>query len=80
MARIEGITEGKAGLLARLAYWLARRRVGKVPEPLRVYARHTWLLNGYGAFEYALERSRLVEERLKLLAQIKAATLVGCPF
>ena len=41
MARIEGIAEGKAGLLARLAYWFARRRVGKVPEPLRVYARHT---------------------------------------
>ena len=80
MARIEGIAEDKAGLLARLVYWFARRRVGKVPEPLTVYTRHTWLLQGYGAFEFALERSRLVEERLKLLAQIKAATLIGCPF
>jgi len=31
-------------------------------------------------FEFAGERAHRVEARLKELAQIKAATLVGCPF
>jgi len=31
-------------------------------------------------FELALDRSRRIEERLKELAALKAATLIGCPF
>lgn len=66
--------------MTRLAYWFARRRYGKLPEPLTLVAHHTWLARGYGAFELALGRSRLVEERLKALASIKVAALIGCPF
>lgn len=80
MARIEGVPGHKAGLMARLAYRFSRRRFGKVPEPLTVIAHHPWLTRGYVAFEMAQERSRLVDRRLKLLAQIKAAALIGCPF
>ncbi len=80
MARIEGVPEGRVGLLLRFAYWFARRRFGRVPEPLTVVACHPWLSRGYGVFEFALERSRLVDERLKSLAEVKAATLIGCPF
>lgn len=35
-------------------------------------------MRGWGAFELALERSRLVESKLKALAKIKTAMLVGC--
>ncbi len=80
MARIEGIPKSEAGLLARFAYRMARRRFGKVPEPLTLIAHHTWLLRGVGALELALEKSRLVDARLKALAEIKVATLIGCPF
>ncbi len=80
MSRIEGIPEHKAGLAARFAYWFSRRRFGKVAEPLAIIAHHPGLLLGYGAFETALDRSRRVEERLKELAALKAATLIGCPF
>jgi hypothetical protein len=45
-----------------------------------VIGHHPWTLAAVGAFEMALDRSRHVEGRLKELAQIKAATLVGCPF
>ena len=80
MARIDGVPESKAGLLVRFAYWFSRRRLGRVPEPLAVAAHHPKILQAYGAYEFALERARLVDKRLKALAGIKAAALVGCPF
>jgi hypothetical protein len=80
MARIEGVSETRAAWLARLAYRFARRRLGKVPEPVAVTAHHAWILGGMGAYELALERARLVDPKLKALASIKAAALVGCPF
>jgi hypothetical protein len=80
MARIEGVPAHRAGIMQRFAYWYARRRVGKVPEPMTVKAHHPWIFRGYGAYEFALERSRRVEEKMKALAALKAAALVGCPF
>ncbi len=80
MARIEGVPQRKAGWLQRFASWMSRRRLGKVAEPIGIMAHHRWVFGGYGAFEMALERSRRVDARLKELAAIKAATLVGCPF
>ena len=80
MARIEGVTARRAGIMQRLAYWYARRRVGKVPEPMAVKAHHPWIFRAYGAYEFALERSRRVDGKVKALASLKAAALVGCPF
>ena len=57
-----------------------KRRIGKVPTPMTVMAYHPSIFRGYGAFEFAIERSKLVEPKLKALASIKAATLIGCPF
>ncbi len=78
--RIEGVSKDKAGLFVRLSYWFSQRRFGKVADPFRVMGHHSWVSFGAGMFELASERSHLVESRLKDLAQIKAATLVGCPF
>ena len=80
MARIEGVPASKAGLATRLAYWYVRRGFGKVPEPLTVVAHHRWLSRGYAAMEFTFQRSRIVDEKLKVLASIKAAALIGCPF
>jgi hypothetical protein len=80
MARVEGAPPGRVGPFARLAYWLCRRRFGKVVEPLAVHAHHPAIFQGYGAYEFALGRARKVPACLKTLAGIKAATLVGCPF
>ena len=79
-ARIAGIPEGRAGVFLRLAYRFAKRMVGKVPEPLAVAAQHPWIFRGYSAYEFMLGRAKLVDQRLKILAEIKAATLIGCPF
>lgn len=78
--RIEGVPKHKAGLMARVAYWFSQRQFGKVADPLKVMAHHGWVSFGAGMFELTGQRARLVEPRLKELAQIKAATLVGCPF
>ncbi len=84
MARIEGADPGKQelfrGLLTRILYFLVKRRLGRVVMPVRITAQHSRLLWGYGQMELSLDASRLVEEALKNLAQLRVATLVGCPF
>src|SRR5206468_2028745 len=80
MARIAGVPPARAGLLVRFACRFATRMFGKVPEPLTVAAHHPWIFRGYTGYEFALGRARRVEPRLKALAGLKAAALVGCPF
>ena len=80
MTRIHGVQEKETGLLGRLAYRFSRHRFGKVPEPVRVTAHHRNVLLGTGAMEFALDRSGLVDTRLKKLAEIKVALIVGCEF
>ena len=80
MARIEGVPARRAGFLARLAFRYSRRSLGAVAEPLAVAAHHGWVLAGYGAYEFALERAARVDARLKVLAELKAGAMVGCPF
>ena len=80
MARLQGVRDGEGGILARIAFWYSRRKLGRVVTPVRVYALHPRLLRGYGNMEMTLEKTRMVEARLKLLAAVKVATRVGCPF
>ena len=80
MARIEGVPQSRASWPLRFAYRFARRRYGRVPEPLAVAAHHVWIFRGVGAYELALDHARLVDAKLKALAEIKVAALVGCPF
>src|SRR5688572_20318535 len=78
--RMLGVPQKDAGLLGRFAYRFSRRRFGKVPEPLRATTHHRKVLLGGGAMELALDRSGLVGARLKKLAELKVALLVGCEF
>jgi len=80
MSRIQGLPARKAGILGKLLYYFTRRRFGRVPEPVRVLAHHATLLRGYAGFELALDRSRRVPSKLKDLVELRAATLIGCPF
>ena len=77
-ARITGVAEDTRNPLVRAAYRESRRRYGKVMDPVRVYAHHPKVLAGYAAFEMASERSHEVDERLKHLAQVRAAMVCGC--
>jgi len=66
-------------LFVGMVYFLTRRKVGRMIMPVRVTARHGKILWGYGQMEQSLAGSRLVEAKFKELAQLRVATLVGCP-
>jgi AhpD family alkylhydroperoxidase len=79
MSRIEAVQREQAGPFTRLVFRIAERQSGgKLPEPIAVQAHHPLLMNAYGAFELAFQRSKKLPERLKALAELKAAALAGC--
>jgi alkylhydroperoxidase family enzyme len=78
--RVAGVSDARAGLLARAAYRYSRREFGAVTEPLRVFAHHPRILGGYAGLEYATSKADRVPHRLKVLAATKAAALAGCEF
>jgi hypothetical protein len=80
MARIEGVSDAEAGLVTRGMYRGAKRIAGQVPEPLRIMAHSKPVMWADGLFEIALARAHAVPARLKSLASIKVAALVGCVF
>ena len=80
MARIKGIEPRDAGLFTRIVYWLTKRKLGRVPETMKVTALSTRLLRGVGEMEMAQAALKSVDAILVALAEIKVATMVGCPF
>ena len=84
MARMAGADPSQQGLFhgffTRIIYALTKRKVGRVVMPVKIAAHHAKLLWGYGQMEQAFASSRLVGAGLKDLAQLRIATLIGCPF
>ncbi len=84
MARIPGAPSNQGGPLRRLfvsiVYSLVKRRLGHVIMPIQVTAHHPRIFWGYLQMEQSQNGSKLVDSRLKGLAQLRVATLVGCPF
>jgi AhpD family alkylhydroperoxidase len=88
MSRIAGVKTAKAGPFTRVILSVARRKTGQLTgrrtermiEPLEVYAHRPRLLIGYGMMEDATARLHRVDERLKMLAELKAATLTSCEY
>jgi len=84
MARIPGAPWNQGGPLRRFFVWLiyslTRRRLGHVIMPVQVNAHHPKLFWGYLQMEQSQMGSKLVDPKLKGLAELRVATLVGCPF
>ena len=80
MARIEGIPPTAANPLLRLSEWMTRRRFGRSMEPLRGYARSNPVMIALAGLEMGMERARHVDPRLRGLAELRVAALVGCRF
>ncbi len=80
MTRIELISAKQANPIVRLIYRLSRRQLGRDVDPVAVYAHAPSVLIGYGAFERATGKQHRVEERLKVLAETRAAAVVSCEF
>jgi hypothetical protein len=84
MARISGASANQGSLLRRLyvsiVYSMTRKRLGRVIMPLQVTAHHGPIFWGYTQMEQGQMLGKLVDHRLKGLAELRVATRVGCPF
>ena len=84
MARIPGAKPSDqgwlSGLFTRLVYSMTRRKLGKIVAPVQITAHHPKILWGYGQMEQSLAGSRVAPSHRKHLAELRVATLVGCPF
>jgi alkylhydroperoxidase family enzyme len=80
MTRIELVSKRSANPFVRFAHTASRRQLGRDVDPIGVYAHAPGLLMGYGAFEKATAKQSRVDERLKVLAETKAAAIVNCEF
>lgn len=84
MARIPGAANNQGGLIRRLfvgiVYSLTKRRLGRLIMPVQVTAHHPKILWGYGQMEQTQASSELICPKLKGLAELRVATVVGCPF
>jgi len=84
MARISGAPSNRGGpvrrLMVGLVYRLTRRRLGRVIVPVQVTAHHPKIFRGYLKMEQSQMGAKLVDHKLKGLAELRVATLVGCLF
>jgi hypothetical protein len=86
MARILGVEPKQAGLLTRLLYYFTRRAIRQVagkerlPDSVKIAAHHPALLRAVSRMEMAQGSAHTVDHRLKVLAGLRASTLIGCPF
>ncbi|HTV24423.1 MAG TPA: carboxymuconolactone decarboxylase family protein [Polyangiaceae bacterium] len=80
MTYIEPLPARTAGLFVKLVYWFARRRLGRLPAPVGIMAHNRAVLSAVASFELAFERATALDMRLKELATLKTAMLVGCRF
>jgi len=79
MSRIPALAPQDAGPLVRVAYAVARRRLGEVPEPLAVTAHHRKLFVASVRHELAVEKAtRVMPKGLVQLAVYRTAWTVGC--
>ncbi len=78
--RIKGIEETDAPIVLKPLYVGFKRVTGKVGTSLKVLAHRpsiAWFGNLFGI---AIDKSGTVERRIHLLAQLRAAQIVECPF
>jgi hypothetical protein len=80
MARIDGTSDQEATLIQRFIFRTAAKQTGAVPEPLRIMAKSSGVMWAAGLFQTGFGRATSVEPRLKDLACLKAASMIGCLF
>jgi alkylhydroperoxidase family enzyme len=73
--------EKPRGLVMRIAYWMMRRELGKVPSALKVmYARSPKLaMLGY-RIRQVVDQGLELDHELALLIEVQSAMLNGCSF
>jgi alkylhydroperoxidase family enzyme len=90
MARIEGVKPEQAGPMVKLVYRFMRRGMhtltggdparGTGIEPVELWARRPRMMSGMGKFQGAVRKGDRVEERIRLLVELKGAQMIGCEY
>ncbi len=80
MARIEGVQSREAGLFTKIAYFMTKRKLGRVIMPIMITAHHPRLLRAQAHMELGQEAAKTLPAALKALVQVKVAMMIGCPF
>ena len=80
MARIHGLESNEVGPFTKFLYWMCKRKLRRVVVPFKVHAHVPRLLRGTGEMEAAQAAVSSVDHKLKSLAGIKCALMIGCPF
>jgi hypothetical protein len=80
MERVIGVKPSEAGWITKLLYRALKKRLGLVPKSKTLAAHHTPTLLATTWMDSVCASARTVPLVLKELAQLKVATLVGCPF
>jgi alkylhydroperoxidase family enzyme len=79
--RIEALEPRQASWALRPLFFLLRRRFGKVLTPYKVWAHRPAAAIGMTFAMAGIEEwSKSIEPKLKRLASLRAAQLIGCPF
>jgi AhpD family alkylhydroperoxidase len=79
--RIEGVEPKQAGWLIRAAYFMVRRRYGKLMTPAKVWAHLPSASLGMAFAMRGIEEvSKGLDPKIKRLANLRTAQMVGCPF
>jgi alkylhydroperoxidase family enzyme len=90
MARIEGVPKSQASLMVKLVYRFGpramRKLTGRDPqagsgiEPMEIWAHQPKMMMGMGRFNQAVRGGKSVSERIRNLAELKGAQMIGCEF
>src|SRR3954470_15060708 len=79
MPRIPGVPTKEASPLLWVVYWFAKRRLGAVPEPFTVLARHGKLFRASARHELSVEKaSKVLPANVRELAVYRTAQQLGC--
>jgi AhpD family alkylhydroperoxidase len=79
MARLEPKRPRGIDLIRRASYRAAKRIYGAELEPTGIVAHHKPLMLGYGTFALMADRfANSIPQRLKELAMLRTAQLIGC--
>lgn len=80
MARLSGVEAKQAPWNVRLIYWFAARSLGSVPAGMKILAYYPQLLRQFIRMSMFQHKRGALSPKLKRLAMLKTAMLVGCPF
>jgi hypothetical protein len=78
--RIKGIEPDNPPTLVKPIFDRSRERYGLVIGPSLVMAHRPEILLAASGLGRAIDGSEVLEPRLKIIASVRAAQMIGCPF